>query len=232
MPATVLMRTPGQDEDLVRGFLFHEGMIGGLADVVAIRRPPDLPEGERGNVVDVEIAASRSVAIGTRLFYSSSSCGVCGKNSIAALEIKAEPIASQATVRRSILATLPARMRAAQPAYRETGGVHAAGLFEPDGKLVAVREDVGRHNALDKLVGWALGHGLVPLDNHILLVSGRVSYEILQKAIVARVPIVAAVGAPSSLALALATRFGLTLAGFVRDDSMNVYANAQRILEA
>lgn len=230
VPATVLMRTPGADEELVSGFLFNEGLISGAADVVAFRRPPHASAEEQGNVMDVELRSPSAAAPAKRLFYSSSSCGVCGKNSIAALAIHAQPSRSRVTVRRSVLAALPARMREAQPAYRETGGVHASGLFTPDGHLLAVREDVGRHNALDKLVGWALAAGLVPLDSHVLLVSGRVSYELVQKAIAAGLPVLAAVGAPSSLALDLALRFGITLVGFLRADAMNVYAHAERIL--
>ncbi|MFI5402830.1 MAG: formate dehydrogenase accessory sulfurtransferase FdhD [Planctomycetota bacterium] len=227
--STVLMRTPGDDEELVSGFLFDEGLIQGVADIVALRRPATSGD-ETGNVIDVELVPSRYVPV-QRLFYSSSSCGVCGKNSIAALAIRAEPCASRLAVRRSVLVGLPARMREAQPAYRATGGVHAAGLFAADGALDAVREDVGRHNAVDKLVGWALAKGLVPLAGHGLLVSGRVSYEIVQKAIAAGVPIVASVGAPSSLAVDLAVRFGITLVGFLRADAMNVYAYPERIVE-
>ncbi len=226
---TVLMRTPGDDEELVRGFLFDEGLISEASDIVALRRPATSGD-ENGNVIEVELVPSRYVPV-QRLFYGSSSCGVCGKNSIAALAIRAEPSRSKIEVRRSVLVALPARMREAQPAYRETGGVHASGLFAPDGRLVAVREDVGRHNALDKLVGWALAAGHVPLDEHVLLVSGRVSYEIVQKAIASGIAVVAAVGAPSSLALDLAQRFGITLVGFLRADAMNVYTHAERILE-
>jgi len=229
--ATVLMRTPGEDEELVRGFLLNEGLIREAADILAFRRPAQASASERESVIDVELRSGTATAPAKRLFYSSSSCGVCGKNSIAALAIEAQPSRSGVTIRRSVLAALPARMREAQPAYRETGGVHASGLFTPEGRLVCVREDVGRHNALDKLVGWALASGLVPLENHILLVSGRVSYEIVQKAIASGLAVVAAVGAPSSLALDLALRFGITLAGFVRADAMNVYAHAERILD-
>jgi FdhD protein len=228
-PLTVLMRTPGDDEELVRGFLFDEGLIGDPADIRAIQRP-EASGDERGNVVDVDLAPSRYLPL-QRLFFSSSSCGVCGKNSIAALAIRGEPVASKLAVRRSVLASLPGAMREAQAAYRETGGVHGSALFSADGTLAALREDVGRHNAVDKLVGWALARGLVPLSGHGLLVSGRVSYEILQKAIAAGVPVVAAVGAPSSMALDLALRFGITLVGFLRADAMNVYAHAGRVVE-
>ncbi len=225
--STVLMRTPGDDEELVRGFLFNEGLIGDLADIVSLAHPPATGD-ERGNVIDVELAPSKFVPV-KRLFYGSSSCGVCGKNSIADLAIRAEPLVSRLAVRRSVLSALPNRMLGAQATYRATGGVHGSALFAPDGGLVAVREDVGRHNAVDKLVGWALAQGLVPLSDRGLLVSGRVGYEIVQKAIAAGVPVLAAVGAPSSLALDLAVRFGITLVGFLRPDAMNVYSHPDRI---
>jgi FdhD protein len=227
--ATVLMRTPGEDEALVRGFLFNEGIVSDPADILSMRRPEATGD-EAGNVIDVELAPSRYVPV-RRLFYSSSSCGACGKNSIAALAIRGAPVATNVAVARNVLQGLPARMREAQPAYRASGGAHAAALFGADGSLAVVREDVGRHNAVDKLVGWALARGLVPLSEHGLLVSGRVSYEILQKAIAAGTGVVASVGAPSSLALDLALRFGVTLVGFLRADAMSVYAHPERILD-
>ncbi len=230
--ATVLMRTPGDDEELVRGFLFTEGMISQASDVVALRRPEGLSGDEHGNVIAVELSPSLNLPSFERMFYSSSSCGVCGKNSIAQLAVRAKPLTSRLTVRRDVLSALPARMRAAQVAFHETGGVHASGLFSADGSVVAVREDVGRHNALDKIVGWGLGAGRLPLADQILLVSGRVSYDLVHKAIAAGLPFLAAVGAPSSLAVDLAEQFGLTLVGFLRETSMNVYANAQRLIDA
>jgi FdhD protein len=228
-PATVLMRTPGDDEELVRGFLFTEGMIGASGDLVSLTRPPDLDDEERGNVVTVEVTRLSAIRIPERSMYSSSSCGVCGKTSIGALAIRAEPIDSKLTVGRDVVQALPPRMRAAQTTFRQTGGVHASGIFTSGGELLAVREDVGRHNALDKLIGWALAAGRVPLHDCVLLVSGRVSYELVQKAIVAGVPILAAVGAPSSFAVRLAEQFGVTMVGFVRDGSMNVYSHPGRI---
>jgi FdhD protein len=230
-PATVLMRTPGDDEELVRGFLFSEGIIASLDDIVSIDRPPNLTGPESGNVMVVQLAASHTRPSIDRNFYSSSSCGVCGKKTISSLEVKGALADSRWTVRRSVLAGLPDRLRAAQQTFAKTGGVHASGLFSPDGDLVAVREDVGRHNALDKLIGWALAAGKMPLNDHLLLVSGRVSYEIVQKAVSASLPLIAAVGAPSSLAVELAERFHLTLLGFLRADAMNVYANPQRVIE-
>ena len=228
--ATVLMRTPGHDEDLVRGFLFTEGMIRSAADVRSLTRPGDLATHERGNVIVADFVSATPPPASERTFFSSSSCGVCGKNSIAALEVRAPRVTSSLRVKRSELGAMPARMRAAQPTFAETGGLHASALFGAQSELLAVREDVGRHNALDKLVGWALASGMVPLGEHVLLVSGRVSYEIVQKAIVAGIPVIGAVGAPSSYAVDLAHDFGVTLVGFLRPDSMNVYTSPERVI--
>ncbi|VTR94414.1 formate dehydrogenase accessory protein : Protein FdhD homolog OS=Rhodococcus opacus GN=fdhD PE=3 SV=1: FdhD-NarQ [Gemmata massiliana] len=228
-PVTVLMRTPGHDEELVTGFLFGEGVIADADDIISITRPTDTSDTEHGNVLEVRLMVSRRVFDGDRLFYSSSSCGICGKKSIASIEVRGTPSCSNLTVSASTLSALPERLRAAQPTFTRTGGVHASGLFTADGALLAVREDVGRHNALDKLVGWALERGDVPLAERVLLVSGRVSYELVQKAVAAGIPIVAAVGAPSSYAVELAERFGITLVGFLRASGMNVYAHPDRI---
>jgi len=234
-PVTVLMRTPGDDEDLVRGFLFGEGIITKAADITAIRRPTQAEESARGNIIAVELAASRQAARRgagiDRLFYSSSSCGVCGKKTIAALAFQAPVCESRMHVSWRVLASLPDRLRAAQSTFALTGGVHASGLFMTDGELVVVREDVGRHNALDKVIGWALAAGKTPLSDYLLLVSGRVSYEIVQKAIVAGLPVIAAVGAPSSLAVELAERYKITLVGFVRACGMNLYVNTDRVVD-
>jgi FdhD protein len=229
-PATVLMRTPGDDEELVRGFLFSEGIIAGLNDIVSIARPPLLVGEQQGNVMAVQLTSPHKRPGIDRNFYSSSSCGVCGKKTIASLEVKGAVSDSQFAIARSVLARLPDRLKAAQPTFAKTGGVHASGLFTADGEFVAAREDVGRHNALDKLIGWALAAGKMPLSDHLLLVSGRVSYEIVQKAVSASLPLIAAVGAPSSLAVELAERFNLTLVGFLRPDTMNVYANPSRVI--
>jgi FdhD protein len=228
-PATVLMRTPGDDEELVRGFLFSEGIIAGAGDIAWMGRPANHPDGQQANVMSVQLTGRRPTRGIDRNFYSSSSCGVCGKKTIASLEVKGPISDSRLTAPAHVLATLPGRLMAAQATFAQTGGVHASGLFTADGELVAVREDVGRHNALDKLIGWALATGKIPLSDHLLLVSGRVSYEIVQKAIVASLPLIAAVGAPSSLAVELAERFNLTLVGFLRRDAMNVYANPGRV---
>jgi FdhD protein len=228
-PVTVLMRTPGHDEELVRGFLFSEGIIKTADDIAAMRRPGDLPDSLIGNVIDVRLSATHGRADPERSFLSSASCGVCGKVSIESLEIKAARVESSIKVRSSVLNRLPDRLRAAQPTFSLTGGVHASGLFTCDGDLVAVREDVGRHNALDKLIGWALNENLVPLDRYVLLLSGRVSFELVQKAVMARAPIVAAVGAPSSMSIDIAERYNLTLVGFLGLESMNVYNNKRII---
>ena len=228
-PATVLMRTPGDDEELVRGFLFSEGIIGSVSEVIWMGRPPNLIGDQQGNVMAVQLAARRQARSIDRNFYSSSSCGVCGKKTIASLEVKGTVSDSRWTIEQSVLATLPDQLRAAQQAFAKTGGVHASGLFTPQGELLEAREDVGRHNALDKLIGWALKAGRIPLSDCVLLVSGRVSYEIVQKAVRASLPLIAAVGAPSSLAIELAERFNITLIGFLRSDTMNVYANPARV---
>jgi FdhD protein len=239
-PLTVVMRTPGQDEELARGFLYSEGMIGSLADLLFVRRPDGLTGDEAGNVLDLHLAPP-PVGLGgpggpkrpalERSFVASSSCGVCGKTSIAQLAIHAQPLRSSLRVSRATLSSLPERLRAAQAVFSQTGGLHASAIFDAAGTPLAAREDVGRHNALDKLIGWALAEGRLPLSDTILMVSGRVSFEILQKAIVAGLPMVAAVSAPSSLAVDLAERFGVTLVGFLRGASMNVYAHAERVVD-
>ena len=229
-PATVLMRTPGHDEELIRGFLFSEGIIARADDIRSMRRPDDLAGPLVGNVIDVQFAATQRRPGLDRTFVSSASCGACGKRSIASLEVKAARVESTIKVRRDGFDLASRRLRDAQPTFALTGGVHASGLFTPDGELVAVREDVGRHNALDKLIGWALNENMVPLESNLLLVSGRVSYELVQKAVMASIPILAAVGAPSSLAVDMAERFNLTLVGFLGLDRMNSYANTFRII--
>ena len=227
-PLTVLMRTPGHDAELVTGFLFGEGVIADADEVLAVEHATDVPPEHRGNVVNVSLMTTRRPPA-ARPFFSTSSCGICGKQSLAAVEMRGEPVRSDLAVSRRVLCELPARLKAAQPVFARTGGAHASALFTPAGELVAAREDVGRHNALDKLVGWALAEGRLPLSEYLLLVSGRLSYELVQKAVAAGIPLVAAVGAPSSLAVELADRFGVTLVGFLRDSGMNVYAHARRV---
>jgi FdhD protein len=224
------MRTPGNDEELVRGFLYSEGVVTSASDVVAVGSVEPAAQEVGGSVIDVQLAPSRKGRTVNRSFYSNASCGVCGKKTIASLEVRGPVAKTRLRVRRSVLERLPERLRDAQTTFAKTGGVHASGLFTADGELVVLREDVGRHNALDKIIGWAMTEGKLPLEDYILLVSGRVSYEIVQKAVVAAIPFIAAVGAPSSLAVDLAERFELTLAGFLRVGSMNVYSHPERIL--
>jgi FdhD protein len=228
--ATVIMRTPGCDEELARGFLYTEGLISNIGDLLEISRPGGLRPEEIGNVLDVRVQpALVRVQPFQRNFYASSSCGVCGKSSLAAIQVKSPRVVSDLVVARATIAALPERLSAAQAAFAQTGGLHAAGLFDERGALLAAREDVGRHNAVDKLVGWALAEGRLPASRAILMVSGRTSFEILQKAIAAGVPVVCAVSAPSSLAVSLAEQLGVTLVGFLRGGSMNVYAHVERI---
>jgi FdhD protein len=230
VPTTVLMRTPGCDEDLVRGFLYSEGVVSSAEDILSVGPSHASPEDVGGSVINVQLAPMRKGGSVDRAFYSNASCGVCGKKTIESLEVKGAIARSSLAVRRSILSGLPDRLRDAQTTFAKTGGVHASALFTPDGDLVVLREDVGRHNALDKILGWALSEGRLPLSAYLLLVSGRVSYEIVQKAVVGAIPLIAAVGAPSSLAVDLAERFHLTLVGFLKRDSMNVYTHPERVI--
>ena len=230
----VTMRTPGADFELAVGFLFSEGIIAGRDDVrrVVYCTDGDVAAEQRYNVVTVELASAALPDLRSleRHFFTTSACGVCGKATLDALEVRCPPLAGGPDVPVDVLYSLPEGLRASQGLFESTGGLHAAGLFTAGGDLVAVREDVGRHNALDKLVGWAVLQGKVPLGDELLLVSGRSSYEILQKAIVAGVTVVCGISAPSSLAVALAERFGVTLVGFLRDRRANVYTHAGRVL--
>ena len=229
----VTMRTPGADEELALGFLFAEGVIERREDVLRVaslrraRREP-APTSSRSSWRTA--FPSPELAGLERHFFATSACGVCGKAGLEALTLRVTgPIPDGPEVTPALLAGLPSRLREAQGLFATTGGIHAAALFDAAGELLAVREDVGRHNALDKLIGWALGEGLLPLHRHVVLVSGRSSYEILQKCLVAGVPVVCAVSAPSSLAVELAERFGITLIGFLRGDRFNVYSGAGRV---
>ncbi|HEX2312947.1 MAG TPA: formate dehydrogenase accessory sulfurtransferase FdhD [Thermomonospora sp.] len=230
-PLTVTMRTPGDDFDLVTGFLAAEGVIAGPGDVAGMRYCADAVE---QNVLDVVLAdgVPPPDAAAGRAFYTTSACGLCGKQSIEALRsrVRHDLAADGVRVDPRVLAVLPERLRAAQRVFDRTGGLHAAGLFTASGEPLAVREDVGRHNAVDKVVGWALREGLVPLTGRILVVSGRASFELAQKALHAGIPVLAAVSAPSSLAAMLAEETGMTLVGFLRGESMNVYTGARRIM--
>jgi FdhD protein len=218
-PVAVTMRTPGHDEELALGFALGEGL-----DPVDASLPDDLA----ANTVELRVR-SFDPERQRRHFYTSSSCGVCGKGALDAVSVTAARIQSSVHVTGALLAELPDRLRDAQPVFARTGGLHAAGLFDEDGALRCVREDVGRHNALDKVLGWALRSGLVPLDRHLLCVSGRLSFELVQKAAVAGCPVLVGVGAPSSLAIELAEAQGLTLCGFARGGRLNVYAGVERV---
>ena len=232
-PLAVTMRTPGQDIDLAMGFLLTEGVIGSADDVVTAQLCAGTDTPNTYNVVDVVLGADvpPPVTDPSRNFYTTSSCGVCGKASIDAVrtrsrfDVRDDPT----TVAARTLAELPDRLRAAQRTFDRTGGLHAAGLFTADGELVVLREDVGRHNAVDMVIGWALRAGRLPLTGHVLLVSGRASFELTQKAWMAGLPMLAAVSAPSTLAAELADESGLTLVGFLRGASMNVYTSPQRV---
>ena len=224
----VTMRTPGSDIELAFGFLVSEGIVRDPAAVAAIAHCEENP-----NLVEVhtEAGAEGVVPPVPRSFVATSSCGVCGKTSIESLRVRAPGLASDGTrVVPGVLARLPKELRAAQPLFEATGSLHAAGLFEPSGALRCLREDVGRHNAVDKVIGWAAASGRLPLAGHILLISGRASFEIIQKALVAGIPVVAAVSGPSSLAVELAEECGMTLIGFLRGDDCNVYSGFERIV--
>ncbi len=219
-PVAVTMRTPGNDEELALGFCVTEGL-----EPVAARVPPDLA----ANTVDVQASGFDPERL-RRHFYTSSSCGVCGKGAIEAVQVAAPRVESPLEVPEAVVASLPDRLLAVQRTFAATGGLHATGLFTPDGELECVREDVGRHNAMDKVVGWAFIQGLLPLSEHVLCVSGRLSFELVQKAAVAGCPVIAAVGAPSSLAVELGADRGVTLCGFVREGRVTVYTEPWRIV--
>ena len=232
--AAVTMRTPGADFELAAGFLHGEGVVAGPGDIVGMSycTDPGIDGEQRFNIVNVALAphVAPDLAPLERHFLTTSACGVCGKASLDALRVRSAPLAGTSPrIDPGTLTGLPGRLRAAQGLFEVTGGLHAAGLFDAGGNLVAAREDVGRHNAVDKLLGWALMAGRLPLAESIVVVSGRASYEILQKCLAAAVPVVCSVSAPSSLAVSLAEQFEMTLVGFLRGDRFNVYAGAARI---
>jgi len=218
-PVAVTMRTPGHDEELALGFCLSEGL-----QPTSARLPDDLA----ANAVEVDAPMFDPARL-QRSFYTSSSCGVCGKGALEAVAVEAPRVEADLRVPLALVASLPDRLRASQTAFEATGGLHATGLFTRGGELLCVREDVGRHNALDKVVGWAFGQTLLPLGEHVLCLSGRISFELVQKAAVAGCPVLVAVGAPSSLAVELAQDRGITLCGFVRGGTANVYTEAWRI---
>jgi FdhD protein len=219
-PLAVTMRTPGHDEELALGFLYSEGLIDGARQV-------GLADDFAANAIEVEGPLARDP--GQRRFYATSSCGVCGKGALEEVAVLSRPLPDGPRVPRRLLAALPDRLE--QPTFERTGGLHATGLFDTDGRLLIVREDVGRHNAMDKVVGRGLLDGIVPLGERILCVSGRLSFELAQKAAVAGAPILVGVGAPSSLAVSVAEDRGLTLCGFTRRGATNVYTRAERVRE-
>lgn len=225
---SVTMRTPGHDNELAMGFLLTEGIVRAPTDVLGIEH---CERNEKGNVVNVVLAPLVPLDFEqlTRHVFASSSCGLCGKASIDAIRTKFPAVESSLAIDPEVLAQLPQTMRAAQSTFDRTGGLHAAALFDASGRLIVLREDVGRHNAVDKVLGYCMINGHFPADRHVLLVSGRSSFEIMQKALAGRVPVVAAVSAPSSLAASFARESGQTLIGFLRGKRMNIYANPQRI---
>ncbi len=230
----VTMRTPGNDFELAAGFLHNEGIISEPAQLNGITYcvDADIDADQRYNIVNVglRLAGLPELATLERHFYTTSACGVCGKASLDAIAMRDCPeLPPGPAVSPSLLTALPQKLRAAQGLFEATGGLHAAGLFDASGTLMCLREDVGRHNAVDKVIGWAFMQRKLPLHDCILLVSGRASYEILQKSTVAGLPVVCAVSAPSHLAVDVARRFGVTLVGFLREERLNVYAGAQRI---
>jgi FdhD protein len=245
---SITMRTPGNDAELAAGFLMTEGVLRDVTHVatigsptaadVAVSRPAGsgkraVPTGMRSQTIRVELSPEVEVSMSTleRNFYTTSSCGVCGKASLLALRTLCPlPLQDNFQIRSEVLGSLPRRIQTAQVAFRQTGGLHAASLFTADGYLHSLREDVGRHNALDKLLGEAFLEDAVPLRDYVLLLSGRASFELLQKAVMGGIPMVAAIGAPSSLAIEVAREFSITLVGFLRPESFNIYSAPKRVL--
>ena len=230
----VTMRTPGADFELAAGFLYGEGIVKGPEEIAKISYcvDRDLDAAQQYNIVNVELRGGHEYDLRPleRHFYTTSACGVCGKASLEQLELRGCPvIAPGPEVSAETIYSLPEKLREAQGLFDATGGLHAAALFDPEGNLLALREDVGRHNATDKLVGWALLEGRLPLSDHIVMVSGRSSFEILQKCLTAGVPVVCAISAPSSLAVDVAREFNMTLVGFLRGNRFNVYAGHERV---
>ncbi len=228
---TLTMRTPGHDEELAAGFLFAEGFIDDASELDEIRRVRGRKGASEPNAIDVilNVPADGLRSRLKRNFVMSSSCGVCGKTSIDSIRRRVAPASDSARVAPATLLALSEQLRAGQRVFAATGGLHGAAIFSLDGAMLAIREDVGRHNAVDKVIGYALTNAMVPLAHHLMMVSGRLSFEIVQKAAAAGVPILAAVSAPSSLAVELAAELGTTLVGFLRDGSFNIYTRPDRI---
>ena len=230
----VTMRTPGADFELAAGFLYGEGIVGSSEEILKISYcvDPEVDAEQQYNIVNVELRGNREYDLRSleRHFYTTSACGVCGKASLEQLEIRGCPVIPPGpVVSAETITSLPDKLRETQNLFDSTGGLHAAALFDAEGNLVALREDVGRHNATDKLVGWALLEGKLPVSDHIVMVSGRSSFEILQKSLTAGAPIICAISAPSSLAVDVAREFGMTLVGFLRGERFNVYTGFERI---
>ncbi|HEV2421424.1 MAG TPA: formate dehydrogenase accessory sulfurtransferase FdhD [Candidatus Acidoferrales bacterium] len=231
-PLSVTMRTPGDDLDLAAGFLFTEGLIERREQILSVEHATECKATERGNIVDVKVSADVALDLGKtrRNFFAASSCGICGKASIDAVRARGvRPLKADFRVSAELICRLPEALRAQQQIFGRTGGLHAAGAFTANGELVAEREDVGRHNAVDKIVGWALREGKLPLSECVLMVSGRGGFEIVQKAAMAGVPVVASVSACSSLAVQFAREMGMTLIGFLRDRRFVVYSGSERL---
>lgn len=230
----VTMRTPGHDAELACGFLVTEGLLKSRADVIEIAHCETGEQAKFGNVLNVFLAPNVKVNFEalTRHVFASSSCGLCGKASIEEVHRNFPPVTSKVMFEAKAISSLPAKLRAAQEQFEKTGGLHAAGVFDREGNLLVVREDVGRHNAVDKVIGWGFLEGELPFSECVLMVSGRTSFEIMQKALAAAIPLVAAVSAPSSLAVEFARESGQTLVGFLRGESFNVYSAPQRLSSA
>ncbi|HQU83792.1 MAG TPA: formate dehydrogenase accessory sulfurtransferase FdhD [Pyrinomonadaceae bacterium] len=231
---SITMRTPGNDDELAAGFLFTEGILQNreqIADIVHCGKSPKMNLPSNTVRVNLQKDATVDFARLSRNFYTTSSCGVCGKSSLDFLAINAAPFTNLKSplINAEVIHQLPQKQREAQEVFEETGGLHAAALFDVEGNLLVLREDVGRHNAVDKLIGRCFLDGKIPLEDSILMLSGRASFELVQKALAARIPVIAAVGAPSSLAVEAAREFGITLCGFVRNNKFNVYSVAERI---
>lgn len=224
----VTMRTPGADLDLAAGFLLTEGWVTGLEDIGTLSYCPDEKDPDLQNIVHVQLVDSCLPIRSVRTTWASSGCGLCGKATLESIRQNCQPIQTSVRVRRDVILGLPTGLAERQVNFKKTGGIHAAGLFDVDGECLGVREDIGRHNAVDKVVGAALREGWLT-EVTLLMVSGRLGFEIAQKALMARVPIVASVSAPSSLAIDLAIEFGVTAIGFLRGDSMNIYSHPERL---
>jgi FdhD protein len=231
IPITVTMRTPGHDLELAAGFLLTEGIVESGEQITHLRLVTSSPAG-KSNRVEVKLADSTfDLAKLQRNFFAASSCGICGKASIEAIRLRDLPRPNpEFRVRPEILCQLPDRLRSEQAVFTRTGGLHAAALFDSDGRTLAIREDIGRHNAVDKIIGWAILEEQLPLDHHVMLVSGRAGFEIAQKALAAGIPVLASISAPSSLAVRVSRELGLTLAGFLRGRRFVVYAGESRVL--